>query len=287
MALYTGKELLAAAEAAGYAVGAFNCHALDMIPAVIATAEEERSPVMLQFTAGSIEFMGADVISAMVRHYAARTAVPVAYHLDHGAGFPQAMTGIRHGFTSVMIDGSSLPYEENVALTRRVVEAARAAGGVSVEAEIGRVGGTEDEMTVDELHATLTRPEDAARFVADTGVDYLATAFGTAHGFYRGEPKLDFDRLEAIRAAVPPETFLVMHGGSGVPDHQVRRSIALGVRKVNVATELKDAWAGALRRVLAERPDEIDPRRLLLPARAAVKAVVRSKIRLCGSAGRG
>lgn len=286
MALVTGRELLAAADAGGYAVGAFNCHTLEMIPAVVQAAEEERSPVLLQFTAGSIGYMGADVIAALVRHLAARVRVPVGYHLDHGSSLEQALLGIRHGFTSVMIDGSHHPFEANVSLTRQVVLAARAAGGVSVEGEIGRLSGAEDELTVEEREAALTRPEDAAEFAAATEVDYLAVAFGTAHGFYRGEPKLDFDRLAAIRAAVRPETFLVMHGGSGLPDAQVRRAIELGARKINVATELKDAWARALRETLAAKPDEIDPRRLLGPAREAVKTVVRQKMRLFGSSGR-
>lgn len=282
--LRTGREILRAADADGYAVGAFNIHTLEMLSPVLAVAEELRSPVILQFTYGSVRFIGAETIGALVPALAHRSSVPVAIHLDHGDGYEQAVTAVRNGFTSVMIDASKLPIAENIAATRRVAEMAHAAG-VSVEAEIGRVGGTEDHVTVDEWEAALTLPEEAEQFAAAAGVDYLAVAFGTAHGFYKGEPRLDLDRLAEIdrRVSVP----LVMHGGSGVPDHLVRKAIERGIRKVNVATELKDAWARALRETLAAQGSEIDPRKLLAPAREAVSQVVRSKIALLGSAGRG
>lgn len=281
MPLVTGKEILDAARAGGYAVGAFNCHTLDMIGAVVEAASQERAPVILQFTEGSLKACGWEAAAAVARLAAAAAPVPVAIHLDHGASFAAVMKAIRHGFTSVMIDGSELPYDQNVALTRRVVEAAHAAG-VTVEAEIGHVGGVEDGQG--SLHGWLTEPEDAERFWRDTGCDYLATAFGTAHGFYKELPRLDLDRLAEIGRRVPAP--LVMHGGSGVPADQVLAAIARGVAKINVATELKDAWARALRQVLAEHPGEMDPRKILAPARAAVQAVVREKIRLFGAAGR-
>lgn len=282
--LCTGREVLEAADRGGYAVGAFNVHTLEMLGPVLEAAEEMKSPVLLQFTYGSIAFIGADAVAALGTHLARLAHVPVALHLDHADSLAQVITGVRNGLTSVMIDASRLPFDDNVALTRRVVEVAHAAG-VSVEAEIGRVGGTEDQVSVSEWEATLTPPEEAERFALATGVDYLAVAFGTAHGFYQGEPRLDLDRLAEIdrRVAVP----LVMHGGSGVPDAMVRGAIARGVRKVNVATELKDAWAGAVRDALAAHPSEIDPRKLLAPARQAVKQVVRRKIELVGSQGRG
>lgn len=279
--LATGKEILDAARAGGYAVGAFNCHTLDMITAVVDVATAERAPVILQFTEGSVKTNGWDSVAAVARQAAINAPVPVAIHLDHGANFNLAVRAIRHGFTSVMVDGSELPYAENVALTRRVIEVARAAG-VSVEAEIGHVGGVEDDQG--SVHGWMTEPADAEQFYQDCGMDYLATAFGTAHGFYKEEPKLDLDRVSLIARRVPIP--LVMHGGSGVPDEQVLAAIARGICKVNVATELKDAWARALRTYLNENPEELDPRRIMTLPRAAVQNVVRDKIRLCGSSGK-
>ncbi|MFZ5826541.1 MAG: class II fructose-bisphosphate aldolase [Bacillota bacterium] len=280
MSLVTGRELLETARAGGYAVGAFNCHTLDMITAVVEVAAAERAPVILQFTEGSLKANGWETVAAVARDAALRAPVPVAIHLDHGPSFAAAMRAIGCGFTSVMIDGSERPYAENVAVTRQVVEAAHAAG-VSVEAEIGHVGGVEDDQG--SLHGWLTEPADAERFWRDGSMDYLATAFGTAHGFYRDEPKLDLERLAEIGRRVPLP--LVMHGGSGVPDEQVRAAIAHGIAKVNVATELKDAWARALRAALTLNPDEIDPRKIMGPPRVAVQVVVREKIRLFGSSG--
>jgi fructose-bisphosphate aldolase, class II len=279
--LATGKQVLEAARAGGYAVGAFNCHTLDMVTAVVEVATAERAPVILQFTEGSIKTNGWEAVSAVATRYATNSPVPVAIHLDHGASYELTVKAIRYGFTSVMIDGSEKPYAENVAVTRKVVEAAHAAG-ISVEAEIGHVGGVEDDQG--SLHGWLTDPADAQRFWQDAGMDYLATAFGTAHGFYKETPHLDLDRIGKIASLVTIP--LVMHGGSGVPDDQVRASVARGVAKVNVATELKDAWARALRQYLNENPEEMDPRKVLTPARAAVQAVVREKIRLFGSAGK-
>ncbi len=280
MPLVTGLQVLELAQRGGYAVGAFNCHTLDMITAVVEVANTEGSPVMLQFTEGSIKASGWSYISQVAREAASRAAVPVAIHLDHGASFQAVMQAIRHGFTSVMIDGSERPYAENVALTRQVVDAAHAAG-VTVEAEIGHVGGVEDDQG--SLNGWLTEPDDAVRFWQDAGMDYLATAFGTAHGLYKEEPKLDFPRLRQIRSRIPAP--LVMHGGSGVPADQVREAIASGIAKINVATELKEAWAKALREALQRLPDESDPRKIMAPPRAAVQAVVREKIRLFGSNG--
>ena len=281
MPLVTGKEILDAARAGGYAVGAFNCHTLEMIATIVEVAGAERAPVILQFTEGSLNSNGWEYVSAVGRAAATAAPVPVALHLDHGASYELAVRAIRHGLTSVMFDGSERPYAENVALTRQVVAAAHAAG-VSVEAEIGHVGGVEDGQGTE--HGWLTDPVDAERFWREAGMDYLATAFGTAHGLYHQAPKLDITRLGEIGRRVPIP--LVMHGGSGVPDDQVRAAVAQGIAKVNVSTELKEAWAAALRRFLAEHPGESDPRRVLAPGRAAVQAIVREKIRLFGSSGK-
>lgn len=281
MALVTGKALLDAARAGGYAVGAFNCHTLDMVTAVVEEAMAERAPVILQFTEGSLKANSWEAVAAVAGQAARDASVPVAIHLDHGASFSLVMKAIRHGFTSVMIDGSEMAYGQNVALTRQVVEAAHAAG-LSVEAEIGHVGGVEDGQGSES--GWLTDPEDAERFWRDGGMDYLATAFGTAHGLYKEAPRLDLDRLAEIGRRIPAP--LVMHGGSGVPDDQVRASIERGIAKINVATELKEAWATALRETLSSRPGESDPRKIMGPPRDAVKAVVRTKIRLFGANGK-
>lgn len=281
MPLMTGREILEAAREGGYAVGAFNCHTLEMIPAVAEVASAERAPVILQFTPSSVRFMGWGPLAAVAQAVAMAAPVPVALHLDHGASLEIIAEAIAHGFTSVMIDGSERPFAENVALTRQVVAAAHAAG-VSVEAEIGHVGGVEDGQGGE--HAWLTDPADARRFCEAAGMDSLAPAFGTAHGLYKEEPRLDFARLRAIRELVPVP--LVMHGGSGVPALQVQEAIAAGICKINVATELKEVWAKALRETLAAHPTESDPRRLLAPPRQALQAVVREKIRLFGSQNR-
>lgn len=283
MALVTLKEALAEAEAGGYAVPAINVHSLEVMPAVLQVAVEERSPVILQFTEGTLKFCGYDNVRAFACHLARVTPVPVVLHQDHGSSYEVAVRAIQAGFSSVMIDASRLPLEENIAATRKVVELAHACG-VSVEAELGRVPGQEEEIIVSEAEAAYTDPAEAARFVAETQVDALAVAVGTAHGFYKGEPKLAHDRIAAIREAanVP----LVLHGGSGVPDAEVQRAIQLGIRKVNVSTEAKWAWAQALRQSLADQPDEFDPRPILTPVLKAVQEVVRAKIRMVGSNGK-
>ncbi len=283
MPLVSGSTLFMAAEKGGYAVGAFNVNNLETLTAIVAAAEGEKSPVILQASQGAIKYAGLEYIVAMARVAAARAAVPIALNLDHGTSFDQAMQCVRAGFTAVMVDGSRLSYDENAALVRRVVEVGRAVG-VSVEAELGRIGGTEDDISVTDREAAFTEPETAARFVAETGCDALAVAVGTAHGVYKGEPKLDFDRLAAIDRLVGPP--LVLHGASGVPDDAIREAIRLGVRKINIDTEIRLAFAGSVRRTLAHNEGVYDPREILSPARRAMEEVVREKIRLFGSAGR-
>lgn len=283
MALVPISELLRKAEEGGYAVGAFNCNNMEIVQAIIAAAEAERAPVIMQASQGAIKYAGIDYIVAMAKTAAEKATVPVALHLDHGTSFEQVMQCIRYGFSSVMIDGSKLPLEENIALTNRVVAVARAVG-VSVEAELGRIVGTEDEISVTEREAFMTDPEEARYFVEKTGVDALAVAIGTAHGRYKGEPKLDFDRLEKIRSLV--KIPIVLHGSSGVPDDQIRRAIELGVRKINIDTNIREAFVEKMREVLAADPNEIDPRKILGPAREAATEIIREKIRLFGSAGK-
>lgn len=275
--------LLKQAEEGQYAVGAFNCNNMEIVQAIVAAAEAERAPVILQASQGAIKYAGLDFIVAMARQAAEKASVPVALHLDHGTSFAQVMQCIRAGFSSVMIDGSKLPLEENIALTRQVLAVARAVG-VSVEAELGKIGGTEDDISVADWEAMLTDPEEARYFVEQTGVDSLAIAIGTAHGRYKGEPRLDFDRLARVRSLV--RVPIVLHGSSGVPDEAIRRAISLGVRKVNIDTNIREAFVAAARRVIDAHPDEIDPRKILGPAREAATEIIREKIRLFGSSGK-
>ncbi|MDK2784768.1 MAG: fructose-bisphosphate aldolase, class [Bacillota bacterium] len=283
MSLVTIAELMPQAEREGYAIGAFNANNLEFVQAIVAAAENQRSPVIIQASQGAIKYAGLEQITAMVKTAAEKATVPVALHLDHGTDFNQVMRCIRTGFTSVMIDASKLPLAENIALVRRVVEVAHAVG-VSVEAELGRIGGTEEHITVSEREAFFTDPEEAEAFVHATGVDTLAVAIGTAHGPYKGEPKLDFERLSEIRARV--KIPIVLHGSSGVPDDAIRRAVALGVRKINIDTDLRQGFMARLREVMAEHPEEYDPRKLLGPARDALQKIIEYKMQVFGSAGR-
>lgn len=283
MNLATLKEVLGPAEKGSYAVGAFNANNMEIVQAIVEAAVEERSPVILQASQGAIRYAGLEHIVSLVKTAAMGTDLPVVLHLDHGTAFDQVMRCIRHGFSSVMYDGSALPLEENIATTCRVMEVARAAG-VSVEGELGKIGGTEDDVSVEERDALFTDPAEAKRFVDETDVDALAVAIGTAHGPYKGEPRLDFDRLKRIRelTGIP----IVMHGASGVPDGSIKKGIELGVRKINIDTELRQAFTGGIKSFMAKDPDNIDPRKMLAPAKEAMKAVIKEKMHLFGCAGK-
>jgi fructose-bisphosphate aldolase class II len=283
MAMVTVNELLLKAEKEGYAVGAFNANNMEIVQAILEAAKRENAPVIMQASQGAIAYAGLNFITEMVRLAAASSTVPVALHLDHGTDFDQVVRCIRSGFTSVMYDGSKLPLEENIAITRKVLDMTRPIG-ISVEAELGKIGGTEDDVHVSEKDAMYTDPEEARYFVEQTGVESLAIAIGTAHGQYKGEPKLDFDRLEKIKALV--KIPIVLHGSSGVPDQSIRRAIDLGVRKINIDTNIREAFVGEMRRVMMDKPDEIDPRKILGPAREAATAIIAEKIRLFGSSGK-
>ncbi|WP_347489399.1 class II fructose-1,6-bisphosphate aldolase [Desulfoscipio sp. XC116] len=283
MSLVPVSTLLKEAQAGGYAVGAFNCNNMEIVQAIAAAAEAEKAPVIMQASQGAIKYAGIEYITAMANVAAAMVSVPVALHLDHGTSFEQVMRCIRSGFSSVMIDGSKHSLKDNIALTRRVVEAARAVG-VSVEAELGKIGGTEDDIHVNAADAFFTDPEEARVFVQETEVDALAIAIGTAHGRYKGEPKLDFARLEKIRSLV--NIPIVLHGSSGVPEEAVREAIRLGVCKVNIDTNIREAFVDRCREVIDEYPDEIDPRKILGPAREAAVELIREKIRIFGSSGK-
>lgn len=275
--------LLKEARRGGYAVGAFNCNNMEIVQAIVRAAEEEKAPVIMQASQGAIKYAGIGFIVAMAREAAANATVPVALHLDHGTSFAQVMQCLRNGFSGVMIDGSKLPLEENIALTRQVIAAASPMG-VSVEAELGKIGGTEDDITVSEQEAMYTDPGEAKHFVEQTGVGSLAIAIGTAHGQYKGEPKLDFERLKKIAGLV--NIPIVLHGSSGVPSEAIQEAIGLGVHKVNIDTNIREAFVAAARKILDADAREIDPRKVLGPAREAAVAVIREKIRIFGSSGK-
>ncbi len=283
MELVTLKDVLEPAEQGCYAVGAFNANNMEIVQAIIEAAAEERSPVILQASQGAIRYAGLDYIVALVKTAAKGVNVPVVLHLDHGTDFLQVMRCIRAGFSSVMFDGSSLPLAENIEITRQVVDIGRAVG-VSVEGELGKIGGTEDDVSVSEKEALFTDPLEAQRFVRESGVDALAVAIGTAHGPYKGRPELDFERLKKIRELTGAT--IVMHGASGVPDDDVRQGIALGIRKINIDTDLRQSFVRAIKEFIAANPDNIDPRKVLAPAKEAMKNIVREKMRLFGSAGK-
>lgn len=284
MALVPMACLLRQAREGGYAVGAFNANNLEIVLGIVEAADELNSPVILQASQGAIKYAGIDYIVAMVKTASEQVKVPVALHLDHGTSFEQAVQCIRAGFSGVMYDGSKHSFADNIVQTQKVVAVAKAAG-VSVEAELGKIGGTEDDISVSDRDAMMTLPEQAQEFVESTGVDALAIAIGTAHGPYKGEPRLDFDRLGQIRNLV--EVPLVLHGASGVPNQAIQKAISLGICKINIDTDLRQAFTGAMKGVLAATPQEFDPRKILGPAREALKEVVKQKIKLFGSQGKG
>ena len=280
MAYTSSLKMIADARAGGYAIPAFNFENLEMAQAIIDAATAENSPVIMQTTPSTVDYIGLNQAYAIVFSLAAQTHVPVALHLDHCQDFSALMKAIKAGYSSVMIDASKLSLQENIKVTRKVVDTARAMG-ITVEAELGKVGGKEDELVVDD--AAYADPSEAETFVAETGVDIFAPAIGTAHGFYVGEPKLDFERLSDIwkRTNVP----LVLHGGSGIPDEQIQKCISLGIAKVNYATELRWAVTVAVRKVL-EDSSVFDPKKYMAKARESVKELCIQKIAVCGSASR-
>ncbi|WP_243856101.1 MULTISPECIES: tagatose bisphosphate family class II aldolase [Cytobacillus] len=266
-----------------YAIPAFNIHNLETFQVVVDTAAELNSPVILASTPGTISYSGGDYLVSIGNAAAKRYEIPIALHLDHFESFEEIKKYIEFGFKSVMIDASHHPFEENVKIVKEVVDYAHEYG-VSVEAELGRLGGVEDDLVVDEKDAKFTNPEQAGKFVELTGIDSLAVAIGTAHGLYKGEPKIDFDRLDEIRSMVSIP--LVLHGASDIPDTMVKRTIELGICKVNIATDLKIPFSNAVKQYFTENPDANDPRKYMTPGKEAMKKVVEEKILMCGSNGK-
>lgn len=280
MPLVCSKELLADAQKNHYAVGAFNVENMEMIQAVVAAAEMENAPVILQTTPSTLRYADTSLYSAMARTVAEKSSVKVAIHLDHGSSEQLCVQAAKDGYTSLMIDGSKLPLEENIELTKKVVDMAKTFSVCpSVEAELGKLGGKEDDVEVKDGEDTCTDPVEAIEFVEKTGVDSLAVAIGTAHGFYKGTPKLEFERLAQIKEAVSVP--LVLHGSSGIPDEDVIKAISLGICKVNFATELRVAYSDAVKACISQEPTVYDPKKYGAMAREAVTALVRHRIKIC------
>lgn len=278
MSLVTTKQMLLDAQANGYAVGAFNVENMEMVMAVVGAAEEQKSPVIMQTTPSTVKYADFDYFYANVKVAAEKASVPVAIHLDHGDSFDLAMKAYRTGYTSIMIDGSHGSFEDNIALTKSVVEVCKN-GNVPVEAELGKVGGKEDDL--DGGDGGYTDPLEAKEFVEKTGVGSLAVAIGTAHGVYKGEPKLDLERLSEIKEVVSIP--LVLHGTSGVPDETVSECVRRGICKVNYATDLRIAFSKGVKEYLAQNPDAIDPKKYCSVGQEEVKKYVMSKMHVVGS----
>ena len=271
MSILSTRQMLLNAQRDGYAVPAFNIHNLETLQVVVDTAVEMRSPVIIAGTPSTIEYAGAEYINAMAEVAAHKYDIPIAIHLDHFEDVEAIKSNIDIGFKSCMIDASKLEFEKNIAKVKEVVDYAHKFDA-TVEAELGKLGGQEDDLIVDEKDTMYTNPNDAAEFVKRTGIDSLAVAIGTAHGLYKGEPKLDFERLKEIRSKV--EVPLVLHGASDVPDELVMKAISLGICKVNVATDLKIPFSGALKEYFSQHPEANDPRKYMTPGKEDRKSVV-------------
>lgn len=287
MAFVTTKEMLKKAQKGRYAVGAFNANNMEIIQAIIETAEEENAPVILQASQGAIKYAGLDSIVAMVKVMAEKVKIPVALHLDHGTDYNQNIKCLRAGFTSLMYDGSKLSFDENVEMTKKVVEMAHACD-IPVEAELGQIGkmGDSDEpgVALEKVKESMAVPEEAVKFVELTEIDFLAAAVGTIHGCRTPFAKLDIPRIEKIRelTGVP----LVLHGASGANDEEIRKGIAAGICKINIDTRIRMQFTEKIREIIKTNPQEIDPRKILGPAKEAAKEIIRNRIRAFGSNGK-
>ena len=300
MALVTSKEMFAKALNKDYAIGAFNVNNMEIIQGIVAGAQAEKAPLILQVSAGARKYANPIYLVHLVQAAVEETGLDICLHLDHGADFDICKKCVDDGFTSVMIDGSKHPFEENIKITKEVVDYAHD-HGVVVEAELGKLSGVEDAVHVSAAEASFTVPEEAAEFVEKTGVDSLAVAIGTSHGAYKfkGTPYLDFERLKKIRSLIP-NTPLVLHGAStvipefvdkcnqfggnipgaqGVPEDMILEAVKYGVCKVNIDTDLRLAMTAEIRKYLVEHPADFDPRLYLGPAREAIKGMVQHKIK--------
>jgi len=281
MPLVTSEKMLSDAQKGGYAVGAFNVENMEMVKAVIAAAEEMRSPVMLQTTPSTVKYGTLETFAGIVKAEAEKSEIPICLHLDHGSSFELAVQAMKAGYTSVMIDGSHESFEENIAITKKVVDVAKAYG-IPVEAELGKVGGKEDDLEAEA--DTNTDPAEAKEFTERTGVSSLAIAIGTAHGFYAGIPVLDKERVSDCKKVVSVP--LVLHGASGLSEEDVVECVQRGMCKVNFATELRVAYTDAVKKLLEEQPEVFDPKKLGIAAMKAVKEQTILRMKMCGCTGK-
>lgn len=304
--LVTNKELQVEAKKGKYAVGAFNTSNIEITQAIIEAHEELNAPVIVATSTSAIKYCGIDVLSSVVRKMAYKAKIPVSLHLDHGTDYNLIIDCVRNGWTSIMIDGSHAPLEENIALTSEIVKICHAVG-ISVEAELGRLGGIEDNISVDEQDARLTDPAEAVKFVEESKCDTLAIAIGTSHGAYKfkGDAKLAFDRLEEVVKLV--DIPIVLHGASsvipeviekankyganlgaakGVPIEDIKKAISMGITKVNIDTDLRLAFTAGVREILTSKLELFDPRKIVGAGREDIKQVVRNKIEILGCAGK-
>ncbi|MBA1334906.1 MAG: Fructose-bisphosphate aldolase class II [Firmicutes bacterium] len=300
MPLVTSTDMFKKAYEGSYAVGAFNVNNMEIIQGIVEAAQEEKAPLILQVSAGARKYAKPVYLKKLVEAAVEETDLPIVLHLDHGESYEICKACVDDGFTSVMIDGSKLPFEDNIALTKKVVDYAHDRG-VVVEAELGKLAGIEDNVKVSDREATFTDPDQAVEFVERTGIDSLAIAIGTSHGAYKfkGDPMLDFERLERITGMLPGFP-LVLHGAStvlpefvdlcnkyggnipgakGVPEEMLKRASKQGICKINIDTDLRLALTAAVRKFLSENPSEFDPRKYLGPARDAIRMMVQHKIR--------
>ena len=308
MPLVGTTEMFKKAYEGGYAIGAFNVNNMEIIQGITEAAKEVNAPLILQVSSGARKYDNHTYLMKLIEAAIIETNLPIAVHLDHGDSFELCKSCIDGGFTSVMIDGSHLPFEENIALTKKVVEYAHA-HGVNVEGELGRLAGVEDDIKVSAEESSYTRPEEVEEFVSRTGVDSLAIAIGTSHGAYKfkGEPKLRFDILEEVGRRLPGFP-IVLHGASsvipeyvdminkyggnmpgakGVPEDMLRKAASMAVCKINIDSDLRLAMTASVRKVLSENPSEFDPRKYLGPAREEIKKLVKNKlINVLGCAGK-
>lgn len=282
MGLVSMKDMLQAAKAGKYAVGHFNINNLEFVQAIVEAAAEERSPLILGVSEGALKYMGLEYTIAMAEAAARITDIPIALHLDHGS-YEMALHLLENGFSSVMFDGSKYSLQDNIELSKKVVEAAHYMG-VSVEGELGAIAGTEDDLTVAQEESMLADPVEAIRFCQETGVDALAMAVGSAHGVYKGEPNIRFDIIEYVSGKI--DVPLVLHGGTGIPDETIRKAIAAGIGKINVNTENQIVMTNKIREIFANDAKVYDPRKYLGPGREEIKKAVKEKSRLFGSNGK-
>lgn len=283
MGLVTLREILKDTREKHYAVGGFNMNSYEDSYGMIMGAARKNSPIIIMTSMACVKYVGLKALVGMIRGMADTFNIPVCLHLDHATDLDLIKACVGAGYTSVMIDASKKEYEENIAITKSVVEYAHTYG-CSVEAELGKLGGREENVVVDDADKAYTNPADVPRFVEETGIDALAVAIGTAHGFYKAEPKIDFPRLEQITKVT--DCPLVLHGGTGVPEEDFRRCVKMGMSKINVGTQLKKDYTDALRKALKENPEtEYDPRPFMRPVKEACAQAIMDKIDIFGSEG--